>query len=384
MILTATAILLVSFALSLGGSLAMRRIAPRVNYVDRPAERKLHVRPMPYGGGVAMFLAVMLVVAAGAIVLPAIDGRLHWLPTVVKQNIHLMGEKLPTLLVIMGGGLIVMLVGLVDDFRGLSPCARLGVEAAVAAGLFLLSPELRVTAFTPLSVASFIYTVLWVTAITNAFNLLDNMDGLSSGVACVAGMIFLIVAVQTGQLFVAAMLLAFIGAILGFLVLNFPPASIFMGDAGALFIGYMISVLTVVFTFHEPASGRSPLLAMLLPMVILAVPLFDTLSVIAIRAARRRPIFEADKNHFSHRLVALGMSRRQAVLTIYLLTFCTGIGAAFWHRASAAGSVIIFVQAAAILVLIAILEVTAARTAADRRADEAQHETAARRGEAQS
>jgi len=364
MILTAVVILLAAFTISLGGSIAMRHIAPRLNYVDRPAARKLHAHPMPYGGGIAIFAAVTSVVVAGAVVLPAFNGRLHPLPDVVTNNIDLMIDKLPTLLLILGGGAVVVLVGLLDDLRGMSPRARLGIEAAVAAALFLLSPELRITLFTPLSVASFIYTVLWVTAITNAFNLLDNMDGLSAGVACVASIIFLIVAAQTGQLFVAAMLLAVIGALLGFLVFNFPPASIFMGDAGALFIGYIISVLTVVFTFHEPASGKNHVLAMLLPMVILAVPLFDTLSVVIIRIRRGRPIFEADKNHFSHRLVSLGMNRRQAVLTIYLVTFCTGIGAAFWHRAAAFGSVVIFAQAAAILVLIAILEVTAARKAA--------------------
>ena len=363
MMITGLLILLGSFALSLCGTMLMRLLAPRLGLVDHPAARKLHDRPMPLGGGIAIWFAVTAVVVAGGIVVPALDGRIAWLPQVVRQNLDLMARKLPTLLVVLGGGLIVTAVGLIDDIRGLAPRLRLAIEAALAAGLFALSPELRVTAFTPGQVAPFVYTVIWIAAITNAFNLLDNMDGLTAGVAAVAGLIFLIVAVQTGQLFVAALLLALIGAVLGFLVFNFPPASIFMGDAGALFIGYMISVLTVVFSFYGPRYETSPLLAMLLPMVILAVPLFDTLSVIVIRIRNRQPVFKADNNHFSHRLVALGMSRRQAVLTIYLVTFCTGIGATFWHRVSFAGSLVIFAQAAAIIALIAILEVTAARIA---------------------
>jgi UDP-GlcNAc:undecaprenyl-phosphate GlcNAc-1-phosphate transferase len=361
MIFTAVSIFVAAFVLSFGATLVLRKIAPRLGLVDRPASRKLHSHPMPLGGGIAIFLGVTIVVAAGAIALPAIDGRVEWLPEVVKQNIDLMSDKLPTLLAVMGGSAVIMLVGLCDDIRGLPPWVRLAVEVAVAAGLFVLSPELRLTVFTPWTLTSFIYTVLWITAITNAFNLLDNMDGLSSGVACVAGLIFLIVAAQTGQLFVAALLLALIGATLGFLVFNFPPASIFMGDAGALFIGYMISVLTVVFTFYGPSPEKSPLLSMLLPVVILAVPLFDTLSVVVIRIRSGRPVFLADKNHFSHRLTALGMSPKQAVLTIYLVTFCTGIGAAFWHRVSTVGSLLIFTQAAAIIGLIIILEITAAK-----------------------
>ena len=363
MIITAVVILVFSFALSLAATLAVRTLAPRLGLVDKPAARKVHTRTIPLGGGLAIFFAVTAVMFGGAVLLPAIDGRIEWLPQVVERNIDLMARKLPTLLLIMGGGLIITAVGLIDDLRGLSPRFRLAAEAAIAIALFILSPELRITAFTPGSVMSFVYTVLWITAITNAFNLLDNMDGLSSGVACVASVIFLVVAVQTGQLFVAAMLLALIGAILGFLVFNFPPASIFMGDCGALFIGYTISVLTVVFTFYQPSPDKSPWLSMLLPMVILAVPLFDTASVMVIRLRNGQPLFKADKNHFSHRLVGLGMSHRQAVLTIYLVTFCTGIGATYWHRVSDAGSFVIFAQAAAIIGLIVILEITAARVA---------------------
>jgi len=355
-------ILASSFALSLAGTLLIRKLAPLLGLVDRPASRKLHTRPMPIGGGIAIFLAVAAAILLGAVLVPRLGGRLEWLPRAVQQHMAGMAGKLPTLLAILGGGLAITLVGLADDVRRLSPWTRLAFEAGIAAVLFTLSPELRITAFTPGSVASFIYTVVWITAITNAFNLLDNMDGLSAGVACVASIIFLIVAVQTGQLFVAALLLALIGAIGGFMVFNFPPASIFMGDAGALFIGYIISVLTIVFTFYNPTpDDKSRLLAMLLPMVILAVPLFDTLSVIVIRLRARQPIFKADKNHFSHRLAALGMTHRQAVLTIYLVTFCTGIGATFWHSVPATGGIMIVVQAAAIVGLIVILEITAAR-----------------------
>src|SRR5262249_27379499 len=155
-------------------------------------------------------------------------------------------------------------------------------------------------------------------------NLLDHMDGLSGGVAFLSGAAFLVVAIQTGQTLIAAMLVPLLAACLGFLCFNFPPAKIFLGDAGSLFVGFWLSCLTISFTFYE---SRYPFYTSLVPLAVLAVPLFDTAVVVLIRLFNHKPIFEGDTNHLAHRLTALGMSRKGAVLTVYALTLTAGFSA---------------------------------------------------------
>src|SRR5439155_4007557 len=171
---------------------------------------------------------------------------------------------------------------------------------------------------------SVVVTICWIVAITNAFNFLDNMDGLSAGVAAVATTAFLITALSIGQWFVAASLALLLGALLGFLCFNFPPARIFMGDSGSLVIGFLLGVLTVRTTFLPPekqwAAGWYAVFA---PVIVLAVPLYDLAVVSLIRLMRGKSPFVGDTNHFSHRLVARGMSRRTAVLCLYLITAAT-------------------------------------------------------------
>jgi UDP-GlcNAc:undecaprenyl-phosphate GlcNAc-1-phosphate transferase len=213
----------------------------------------------------------------------------------------------------------------------------------------------RVGAGGVLSVA---VSVLWITAITNAFNFLDNMDGLSAGVAAVCTAAFLATALLIGQWFVAASLALLLGALLGFLCFNFQPASIFMGDSGSLVIGLVLGVLTIRTTYLRPGEDfGAGWYSVFAPVMVLAVPLYDLMVVSAIRLLRGRSPFVGDTNHFSHRLVARGMSRRTAVLCIYLVTAATASAAVVLPQVrSTFAAVLLFVQTLLILGVVAVLE----------------------------
>ncbi len=340
----------------------IRTGARRVGFVDQPAARKIHAEPIALGGGLGFFLTTALLIAGGVVfaMLQARSGPLPWLPDLLKRHIPAIADRAGLVFFVLGGGVVVFLLGLLDDVWQLSPWVRLGVQAVVAAVLWFVSEDLRVTAFVGAGWLSCLYTVLWIVGMTNAFNLLDNMDGLSAGVAVVASFVFLVVAVLTQQYFLAAILLVFAGSLLGFLVFNFSPATLFMGDAGSTFIGYFLGTLTILFTFYTE-RGHNPVSAIVVPLVILAVPLYDTTSVVLIRLTSGRPIFGADKNHFSHRLVALGMSTRAAVLTIYLVTLCTGLLAPLLLRLETGMALLVFANVLLILVLIWLLEHTGRR-----------------------
>ena len=351
--LIALAILGVSLVLSLVLTYVARRLAPRFGLVDQPNARKVHETPIPLGGGIAILCAVAVPVLLGMAIscVVASGWTPSWLPVELAAEADKIVAKAGIVLMVIGGALCMALLGLVDDLKGLSPVVKLIVQIAIASCLALHS--IRITIFIENPVACGVITVLWVVGVTNAFNLLDNMDGLSAGVALIVSAIFLVVAVQTHQLFVASLLLTLIGALVGFLVFNFHPASIFMGDSGSLLVGYLLGVLTVVFTFYKESH---PLFPVIVPLLIMAIPLFDTVTVVAIRLRRGLSPFQADKNHLSHRLVALGMSTREAVLSIYLVTFCVGVAATLLYHTTTVGTVILFIQALAILFVVLLLE----------------------------
>ncbi|MFO7898232.1 MAG: MraY family glycosyltransferase [Planctomycetota bacterium] len=339
-------------------SIVLRRVAPRLGLVDRPGRRKIHHEPMPLGGGIAIFgtTAGIIVAALVFAIVQAAGGVSSWLPGVLRSQLPLAAGRAPVAFYVLAGGAVIFALGLIDDVRGLPPWVRIAVQGAVAAALYFLSEDLRLTGFAEWPVLPFVYTVLWIVGLTNAFNLLDNMDGLSAGVGVIVSLVFTVVAVLTEQYFMAATLLVFGGALLGFLGLNFPPASLFMGDAGSMFVGYMLSVVTILFTFFVPGEDLSPVPALLTPIVVMAVPLYDTISVVLIRLGEGRPIMSGDKRHFSHRLVDLGMTPRAAVLTIYLVTLCTGLLAPLLLLVSAALSWLVLVDVGLMLVLVWLLE----------------------------
>jgi UDP-GlcNAc:undecaprenyl-phosphate GlcNAc-1-phosphate transferase len=244
---------------------------------------------------------------------------------------------------------------------------RLLVEFGVAAVCVWLIDDLRLSAFINLPLLMGALSVLWIVALINSFNMLDNMDGLSGGVAAIAASMLAAVLLMapdptTGkpQIFVAGLLLVVVGALAGFLWHNLPPARIFMGDAGAYFVGFMIAIATLLASYTGYHSEKRH--AILAPLCVMAVPLYDMTTVILIRLKNGKSPFQADKNHFSHRLVDLGLTKAQAVLTIYLTTATCGLGALLLHKVDRTGAVIIMLLVGCILALIGILETTARRT----------------------
>jgi UDP-GlcNAc:undecaprenyl-phosphate GlcNAc-1-phosphate transferase len=317
-----------------------------------------------------VWLGVIAVFAAGQLFLwlAMSNSNLQSLiPYAFRAHLGGIAVQSPKLWVLLAGGTALMLLGLADDLRGLSWQFRLLVEFAVAAVCVWLVPNLRLTAFVPYPLITGTLSVLWIVALINSFNMLDNMDGLSAGVAAIAASVLAAVMLlapdpesQQPQLFVAGLLLVLVGSLLGFLWHNRPPATIFMGDSGAYFIGFMIAAATLLASYTGYQGPRRH--AILAPLVVMAVPLYDMLTVLWIRLASGKSPFAADKNHFSHRLVYLGLTKPQAVLTVYLTTATCGLAALLLHRVDGVGAVLILLLVGCILLLIAILETTARRT----------------------
>lgn len=340
----------------------VRSLALRRGFIDRPGGHKQHHRPVALGGGVALVATVAASILGGtlAALLAARLGKTDWLPPLLAMHLEGVAKRLPSVLGILGGALFLHVVGLIDDRRPLGPGSKFAAQIAAALftsgvlGIRIMEGFLPA----PLSVAA---TVLWIVVITNAFNFLDNMDGLSAGVGAVASLVFAIAALSVGQIFVPALALVLAGALCGFLVFNFHPATIFMGDAGSLPLGFLMSVLTILTTYYDPRKDLTPL-GIAVPLVVLAVPLYDVLSVVIHRVRLGVSPLRGDRRHFSHRLVRKGLSVRGAVLTIYLATAATGLSAVVLPRVSWSGAVLLLTQCLCVLVMVAILEHAPGRT----------------------
>jgi len=340
----------------------LRRLALRWGFVDQPGGRKIHRAPKPLAGGVAIYLAIALPMVSGLLLTNALDlappggqGAMDRALAAISQHLNGIRQQTPLAVGLLVALTCIHLLGLWDDRRAMGPYIKLIGQIAVASVL-VIGFDLR--ALTILGVVpSTILTVLWIVGITNAFNFLDNMDGLAAGVAAVCTTAFLITTLLIGQWFVAAMLALLLGALVGFLLFNFNPASIFMGDSGSLLVGMLLGVLTVRTTYVRPgadwATGWYPLLA---PLIVLAVPLYDLVVVSIIRISRGKSPFVGDTNHLSHRLVARGMSRRTAVLCIWLMTAATSVAAILLPHVQPPFEILIFVQTLLVLGLVALLE----------------------------
>jgi UDP-GlcNAc:undecaprenyl-phosphate GlcNAc-1-phosphate transferase len=337
-------------------------LAPRLGFVDRPGGRKLHTVAKPLGGGVALYVAVLLPVAAGMLVAgTALGDRL---PDRLRETIDVAGmaAKWRPLFFQLLGATLLAAVGLADDRWDLRPRTKLAAQ--VAAGLLAAAGGTLVTIYIRNTAVQWAVTVGWIVLVTNALNLMDNMDGLCGGVCMIVSLVLLLGAVQSGQTHVGLLLATVGGAVAGFLLFNFPPARIFMGDCGSMFLGYLVATTTIQFSYLPVQDGRplSPLYPVVLPFLLLAVPLFDMAVVVAIRFHRKRPIFTGDTNHLSHRLVALGMSHREAVLCIYLATGCIGLSAILlYYQVLTLCVAIIAVQTLAILSIVCFIEQAARR-----------------------
>jgi UDP-GlcNAc:undecaprenyl-phosphate GlcNAc-1-phosphate transferase len=321
----------VSLLISWLATLAMIRVAARIGFVDKPGGRKIHANPKPLGGGVAIFLGfalplLLFLLVINCITIASKPGDLFsaYLSGAVKRT--------PMALCLLGTTFAMHLLGLIDDRRALGPYLKLIVQLGIIAAFVIPFREMRIltaldTRCQTHGLIGAMLAILWIGAITNAFNFLDNMDGLSAGVAAVSATAFLIATLSIQQWFVAGSLAMLLGALLGFLFWNFPPAKIFMGDSGSLVIGMVLGVLTVLTTYLPPGTQwGAGWYAVFMPIIVMALPLYDLLVVSALRLARGKSPFVGDTNHFSHRLVGRGMSRRTAVLCLYLVTAATAIG----------------------------------------------------------
>jgi len=352
-----------SFVISLVMVALVRRWAERLGLMDRPGARKVHSHPIPLGGGIGIWLAVLLTFLSGGTVVWLLSqnalGDLRAalnIPEEVAVFFPGMVYRFGQMLGLLVAGTVLMVLGLADDRYGLKWQIRLGVEFAVAA-FVVFGLGMQLTAFLPWNWIAGVISVVWIVALVNSFNMLDNMDGLSGGVAAIVATMLAIMLLSTPaqpQIFVAAMLLVLVGGLLGFLVHNWPPAKIFMGDAGSYFVGFWIACCTLLATYAGSKTSQPH--AILAPVFVLAIPLYDMISVITIRISEGRSPFEGDKRHFSHRLVEMGLTKKQAVLTIYLATATCGLGALLLPRVDMVGALIASAIVLCALGLIRILE----------------------------
>ncbi len=312
-----TSILLIfagALVFAIGATPVARWLAPHVGVIDHPSARKVHARPMPRLGGAAIFLAFILA-------LVVFENRYNF-------------QQLAGILI---GATFVSFLGIWDDRWGLGPILKLVGQIFGALILVMAGVHTELFPWPALDIA---LTVLWVVGITNAFNLLDNMDGLSGGVGAVAAAFFTLLAAMSRppQVLVAALSAALFGVCLGFLVYNFNPATIFMGDAGAMFIGYTLAAVGMKLRF----PGNITFVTWMVPVLVLGVPIFDTTLVFISRLRRGlNPLTTPGKDHTSHRLVLMGFTQREAVLILYLLGGSLGVLAMFITQADVIESYII-------------------------------------------
>lgn len=280
------------------------KLAKKFGFMDIPKDnRRMHKAPMPYLGGVAIYLAVIITVLVFA--------------PLTRENIA-----------IILGGTIIAISGVIDDIKDLSP--RKKILFQLAAGIVLLIGGIKVEFFTNpfasgntivnLGLLSIPITLFWVVGITNTVNLIDGLDGLAAGVSMISSLSLMFVANKFGNSEISLIAAILAGACLGFLPYNFNPAKIFMGDTGALFLGFMLSAISV-----EGVMKSAATIAIVVPVLILGIPIFDTAFAICRRLLNGQSISSADKGHLHHRLLETGLSQKSTVLVLYGISAVFGI-----------------------------------------------------------
>ncbi len=317
-----------------------RKWCLRTGLVDDPGHRKIHEEPTPLAGGLAVLTGLLFPTLLGALALwcRGAQGSLqtsHPEPGVVALSPAQLipsGQHAESLLLyglnrrgielagILLGGLAIVLVGVIDDKHELRPRAKFAGQLLVA-GL-VAACGARITLFVPSLIFSYAITVLWILAVINAFNFMDNMNGLCAGLGAIGAWHFAVLAARDGQYLVGLVAFLSFGALVGFLPYNFPRARAFLGDAGSHLVGYILAVLAILPHFYTRRHPRH--WAVLFPLFVLAVPLFDMAWVVILRWRNGRPVYVGDTNHLSHRLVRRGLSRTRAVLLIWLAATLVG------------------------------------------------------------
>lgn len=334
---------------------ACRRLARHIGLLDHPGPRKIHERPTPLLGGLAILLAFFLVLWGHllACYLASDGAALHsYGPENFLYYFRCLQTVYPEAATVFAGGVLIFTVGLLDDRRHLSIRARLLAEFVVAGLVVVFGIRPRLGFLPDPAVQAL--AIVWIVGITNAFNLLDGADGLAAGVAIISSLTLAFVMALGHEPMAALLLVALAGATAGFLRYNLPPASIFLGSAGSMFLGYLLGATVLVATYMT--RHTTTLFPILIPVLVLGVPLYDTASVVFIRLARGQSIVLADQNHLIHRLVRMGFSYRQGVLFIYLITFCVAINAALLVGASLRDSLVIMLQIAGLFLILVVIE----------------------------
>jgi UDP-GlcNAc:undecaprenyl-phosphate GlcNAc-1-phosphate transferase len=280
------------------------RLALRLGAVSHPGGRHVHQSVVPRLGGVAIYAALLLPLAA-----------LFFIDSSVAHTVRAHKWQAGGLLI---GATAMALVGVVDDARGLGALPKLAAQLAVGALAFACG--FRIDAISvpflgnlSMGVFAFPVTLVWIAGIINAVNLIDGLDGLAAGVVLFAGLTNFLIACIDGSVFIGVVTAAMIGAVLGFLVFNFNPARIFMGDSGSYVLGYVLGTSVIAGSSQKASTA----VALLVPCLAMGVPIFDTLFSIVRRYLERRPLFSPDRGHIHHRLLDMGLTHRRAVLTIY-------------------------------------------------------------------
>lgn len=329
--------------------------ARRWGAMDVPGERSLHTAPTPLLGGLAIVAALILTTIAHLAAAAWLAHNPEFLrPVLADLQLNLSGLSATwgRLGIIFAGGIAMAALGLADDLWNLRVRTRLLVQFAIAVAIVALGirPSL---AFLPEPLPQ-IVAVLWLVGITNAFNLVDGVDGLATGLAAIGSGLLGATMVMTDHPCTAALLFVLSGACVGFLWHNWHPARVFLGSSGALFLGYMIGASTMIATFQS--TQTTWLFPMLIPMLVCAVPLYDTFSVIMIRIGLRKPIWEGDRSHVHHRLMRIGFTRRQCVAFLWLLALAFGLGGMLITRGGWMASLVVLAQAIVLIALIILME----------------------------
>ena len=302
--------ILITFIFALILSLALtpvaKKLGVRFGAIDVPDERKVHSKPIPRCGGMAIFLAFILTLVISALFMTEVSNKL------------MLDKKASFFLF---GSLIVFAVGLFDDFHRLGPRVKFFFQVIAASVAFYGGLRIESFSFFGLGfnfgIVSYVVTVFWFVLFINAINLIDGLDGLAAGIIFFASAVLVILSVFRGEYLIAMLFAALGGAVLGFLRYNFNPASIFMGDGGSYFLGYAIAGLSIMGSIKSQVGA-----AMLIPVLAMGIPLFDTILSPIRRFVRGRKMFHPDKGHVHHRLVGMGLTAKKAVWIIYAITFC--------------------------------------------------------------
>ena len=308
-------------------------LAARTGAMDAPDARKVHKKPIPRIGGIGIYAAFMA----------AIFSVLSFVEVTAEIRTELIG--------LMVGGSLIVLVGVIDDYKNLPAKVKL-VGQILAAAVLVIAFDVRIDFITD-PFGDYIYTewlaipvtIFWIVGLTNTVNLIDGLDGLAAGVSTIASITIFLVALQQGILLVAVLTAALAGAAFGFLYYNFNPARIFMGDSGSMFLGYMLAGISVIGAVKSAAT-----IALIVPILALGLPILDTTFAIVRRYRGGVPIFKPDKGHLHHRLLDLGFSQRQAVLLMYVISALLGLSAvALTEVSSQFAILIVCVVVAAVL-----------------------------------